>query len=81
MKKIVVVMAVCSFLAGYALPAFAGGAGWHSSQRRMRTAHDGWLKQEAQLWKKFDAAMAEAKARTNGHEKKEPQPGAGAGKK
>lgn len=57
MKKILALSVFCTIVAAYVSPAFGGGAGWHHSQSRMRKAHKTYLKQEAEHWKQFDAAM------------------------
>lgn len=79
MRKMLALLVVCTILAGYIPPAFAGG--WQRTQRRVRKAHKKWLKQQADFWKKFDAEMAELEARMDDRAKKGSQPRSGVCKK
>ncbi|MDQ7783586.1 MAG: hypothetical protein RDU20_11950 [Desulfomonilaceae bacterium] len=58
MKKLLAVATIFLVFSASVVPVLAGGAAYHSSQRRARAAADEWKRNMTDKWKKFDAEMS-----------------------
>ena len=57
MRKLFAVLTTLLVLSASAIPVFAGGQAYHSSQRRARAKADTWNKKITDKWEMFDAEM------------------------
>ncbi len=61
MKKVLAVSTALLIFSASITPVFAGGAAYHTSQRRARSNADAWKQKTKEAWEKFDTEMSVVK--------------------